>query len=93
MNVTYRLAQPEDVQYFQFDKEGNMYIFEPGAGCTGVPRMVQPGEELHLSSSSDVTFSVETVKYEGENCMQDSQVEFSQMDIPAIGKSQGTGNR
>ena len=55
--------------------------------------MVQPGEELHVSSSSDVTFSVETVKYEGENCMQDSQGEFSQMDIPAIGKSQGTGNR
>ena len=52
---TFRLAKPEDVQYFQFDKDGNMFIYEPGAGCTGVPKLVPPGEELNLYCSSDVT--------------------------------------
>ena len=42
----FRIAKPEDVQYFQFDSEGNMFIFEPGAGCTGNVRKVSPGEEL-----------------------------------------------
>ena len=42
------MAAPEDVQYLQFDAEGNMYIYEAGAGCSGVPRRVAPGEELHL---------------------------------------------
>ena len=42
------MATPEDVQYFQFDSDGNMYIYEPGAGCSGIPRRVEPGEELHL---------------------------------------------
>ena len=41
-----------------------MYIFEPGAGCTGVPKLVKPGEELHLSLSSGISMSCETVKYD-----------------------------
>ena len=30
-----------------------MFVFEPGAGCTGVPRLVQPGEDLVLSGQSE----------------------------------------
>ena len=60
------------MQFFQFDSEGNMFMFAPGAGCTGVPRLVQPGEELIFSgesvesdwnngiSSDNVTESLET---------------------------------
>ena len=31
--------------FFQFDQEGNMYVFEPGAGCSGDARLVKPGDE------------------------------------------------
>ena len=23
-----------------------MYVFPPGSGCTGIPKLVQPGDEL-----------------------------------------------
>ena len=39
------------VQYFQFDSAENMYIFAPGAGCTGETKIVRPGDELFLASS------------------------------------------
>ena len=50
----FSMAKSEDVQYFQFDQEGNMYIFEGGAGCTGKARKVAPGEDLHLGSWNEV---------------------------------------
>ena len=31
-----------------------MYIFEGGAGCTGLARKVEPGEELDWGNSNDV---------------------------------------
>ena len=46
----FRLAQSESVQFFQFDSEGNMFVFAPGAGCTGEAKLVQPGDELIFSS-------------------------------------------
>ena len=49
-----RMCEPETVQYFQFDKEGSMYIFDAGAGCTGVPKMVKPGDKLIFPASSNV---------------------------------------
>ena len=42
----FRLAKPESVQYFQFDSEGNMYMYEPGAGFSGLAKIVHPGDEL-----------------------------------------------
>ena len=47
------IAKPEDVQYFQFDSDGNMYVYEPGAGCTGAVRKVAPGDELDLLSNDN----------------------------------------
>ena len=52
-----RLAKPEDVQYFQFDSNGNMYVFEPGAGCSGLARKVEPGEEWDLTNLSNSNVS------------------------------------
>ena len=43
----YRL-HTESVQYFQFDKEGNMYVFEPGAGFSGESVWVEPGFEVNV---------------------------------------------
>ena len=40
------LAKPEDVQYFKFDELGNMYVYEPGAGCSGLAEKVSPGEDF-----------------------------------------------
>ena len=40
------MAESESTQFFQFDKEGNMYVFAPGTGCTGPIRLVGPGDKL-----------------------------------------------
>ena len=50
-----RLACSEDVQFFQFDSSGNMYIFPPGSGCTGVPTLVQPGDEMIFGKKSELS--------------------------------------
>ena len=41
------------MQYFQFDSEGNMYVYRPGAGCSGIAKLVKPGDDLS-SSWNDV---------------------------------------
>ena len=43
--------KPEAVQFFQFDSQGNMFIFAPGAGCTGECKLVKPGDELIFNST------------------------------------------
>ena len=48
-----RLAASESVQYFQFDKKGNMFMYPAGSGFSGVPQLVQPGDELFLECKSD----------------------------------------
>ena len=45
------MAQTETTQFFQFDREGNMFIFAPGAGCTGPTKLVKSGDELIFNSS------------------------------------------
>ena len=30
-----------------------MFVFAPGAGCSGVPKLVQPGDELVFSGKSE----------------------------------------
>ena len=77
----HRLACSESVQYFQFDSEGNLYVFEPGAGSTGPCVKVEPGFEMgdvsqasilgsdssQRSEFSEVTSSV--VKSEISSCV------------------------
>ena len=40
-----------------------MYVFEAGAGCSGTPRLVQPGDELNLTGeiTSETKFSQDCV--------------------------------
>ena len=33
-------VKSEDVQYMKFDHEGNLYLYEPGSGMSGVPKRV-----------------------------------------------------
>ena len=87
------MAQSEDIQYSQFDKEGNMFIFEPGAGCTGVPRKVEPGEELHLSSWSEVNVTETSVKSKVQSSMQNIQVDAVQMECSQMSEKQKNRRR
>ena len=34
------------MQYFKFDNDGNMYVYEPGSGFNGQCHFVSPGDEL-----------------------------------------------
>ena len=46
VNYFHRLRSLEVVQYFQFDNEGNMFVFGPGSGFSGPSVKVLPGFEL-----------------------------------------------
>ena len=52
--MIYGMAQSESVQYFQFDRQGNRYIYEPGAGCSGPCVKVGPGFQLSDISQVNV---------------------------------------
>ena len=45
------MSASEATQFFQFDKEGNMYVFALGAGCTGPIKLVRPGDEMIFNCS------------------------------------------
>ena len=46
------MACPESTQFFQFDNQGNMYVYAPGAGCSGDAKLEAPGDELIFSNTS-----------------------------------------
>ena len=48
---SFRLVEPEDVQYFKFDEHGNMFIYEPGSGISGDCHVLSPGDELIFNKS------------------------------------------
>ena len=54
------------MQYFQFDSEGNMYIFQPGSGFSGPSVKVEAGFEME--------------KYSQEDLFRDSGVMISDVD-------------
>ena len=56
----YRLVASEDVQYFHFDKDGNMFIYKPGAGFSGNCKLVTPGEEIFTNKSKESMIKVES---------------------------------
>ena len=60
-----RLACSEGVQYFQFDSQGNLYVFEPGVGCSGPCVKVEPGFEMKEISQIS-TFSNASVNMASE---------------------------
>ena len=78
----FRLHASEDVQYFQFDKFGNMYVYKPGSGFLGPSLKVEPGfmmQEVvdmmqNLSLISDVTETQSEVKTECVEISQESSV-------------------
>ena len=58
------MCQSESVQYFQFDSEGNMFVYPAGAGFSGEPHLVRPGDEIFGSKTfenSDATIQSTSV--------------------------------
>ena len=56
------MAASEDVQYFQFDESGNIFVFKPGSGFSGPCVKVDLGFEMHevteLTQNLSVTENV-----------------------------------
>ena len=42
-----RLAASEDVEYFQFDQDANMFVYQPGSGFSGPSVKVEPGFDVN----------------------------------------------
>ena len=77
----FRIRSSEDVQYFQFDSDGNMYVFEPGAGMSGECVRVEPGFEVNVtqnwySSAKELTKSC-TQFQEDSVCISDCHLSNS----------------
>ena len=78
-----RLVQSENVQYFQFDKYGNMYVYEPGSGFSGESKLVAPGFEMgEIADWSNVPCSLEFVNDVPSTYVTDTQV--SEVDVKEI---------
>ena len=43
----------ESTQYFQFDSQGNMFIFTSGDECLGQAKLAKPGDDFIFSSEND----------------------------------------
>ena len=82
----FSLTESESTQCFQFDKEGNMYVFAPGAGCTGPTRLVRPGDEMIFNPT-----------YNPANWATDSSVKTKYKDrdlaLTCPGRCVNTGSR
>ena len=59
----------EDVQYFKFDSEGNMFVYEPGARFSGDCHLVSPGDELSLHGRRASPKDNDYVTSQGESVM------------------------
>ena len=67
----------QSVQFMQFDKEGNLFVFEPGAGCSGIARKIPQGfsqedleftnEDLYASSTQPFEPKCEIVEESKSN--------------------------
>ena len=62
------MAESESVQFFQFDQDGNMFIFAPGAGCTGEAKLVKPGDEMIFNNSGKFQEDSSGISTVGSTC-------------------------
>ena len=49
------MTEIKAMEFFQFDQDGKMYVFTPGAGCTDPTHLVRPGDELIFNSTYNVS--------------------------------------
>ena len=82
------MSKPESVQYFQFDEAGNMYVFAPGAGCSGDAKLVKPGDEMIFSSS----WETEKKGSDGQGSHGDSVELEGALTCPSAGRPSSSGH-
>ena len=70
-----------------------MFIYEPGAGCTGILKKVEPGEELHLSSWGEVNVTQSTVNSHVQSSMENIDNNVDRMKFSQMSDSQKTKTR
>ena len=63
----FRHRASESVQFFQFDEQGNMFVFAPGAGCSSEAQLVKPGDELIFTGSNNIS-------QDSSNCVSETSV-------------------
>ena len=73
----FSLYKSEDIQYFQFDSSGNMYVFEPGAGMSGIAKKIEPGEEFSNSWTNHDRSSLNVTSYSGIASTASSEIHCS----------------
>ena len=84
------MVASEDVQYFQFVSEGNMFVFKPGSGFSGPSIKVEPGFEMsevtQLTEPLSVCNVTETLSLESMEISQVSELSgnLSSMDNSVI---------
>ena len=54
----FRMSKSESVQYFQFDGQGNMFVYPAGSGFSGIPKLVRPGDELFVNEKVPESFEM-----------------------------------
>ena len=77
------MVQSEDIQYFSFDKEGNMYVYEAGAGFSGDCHLVKPGDEMIFNTKSS------GIQQDNVGC----GVSVTECSMPTQVISDGSGNK
>ena len=81
--------QVESVQFMQFESEGNLYVYPPGPGCSGIPCKIPQGfsqEDLdddNLDVSQHCT-EVDGKDYGGINMLKASNLHRI---VPQVGVS------
>ena len=72
------IAKPESVQYFQFNANGDMYVFEPGSGFSGTPKCVELSYCLNdgpqITGSNALSGHVDHVSDVGLECSNSGTV-------------------
>ena len=63
------------MQYFRFDEQGNMFVYEGGAGFSGECHLVSPGDEMIFNRKS--TFY--NVNESGDRLNERESVDVSQV--------------
>ena len=72
----FRLVASELVQYFQFDQNGNMFVFRLGSGFSGPSVKVEPGFDMQ---------EVQTITQElGEEVKSESLSPNSVFEMPQV---------
>ena len=68
------------MQYFQFDQDGNMFVYEAGAGFSSKCYLVRPGEDINFDNSgvmssqmSDESFQIDAGDDKFDSHMVQSQ--------------------